>query len=219
MRRLVMTGLSLVAPLSIFTAEVPSSSGKVISYVGMVQFPGLKDKDPIPSIDAYYKGAHISCQEGAYILTDSKKHSEFSMIIALLEHPTANTIAHFEVPKGARYFHYHLKRIPVTSQYADTFEETWDIFKEEGRGPWQVPEEAQVIVMDPSCIEKITPLTWSKEGISLKLPTITFKKGIDKTKAYNKSLLASLDIKPFHKKDDVINNKQAPKSMSSFRKS
>ncbi len=219
MKRLLMTGLYIAAPLSSFTAETPSTPTKIISYVGMLQFPGLKDRDPIPSIDTYYKGAHISCQEGAYILTDSKKHSEFSIIIALLDHPTANTIAHFEVPKGARYLLYCLKRIPVPSQSADAFEETWDIFKKEGRGPWQVPEDAHVIVMDPTCIEKITPLTWSKEGISLKLPTITFKKGIDKTEAYNRSLLASLDIKPFHKRDDLIINKQAPKSTSSFRKS
>ena len=81
-----------------------------------------------------------------------------------------------------------------------------------------MPEESLVILMEPTCVEKISRPTWSKEGNFIKLPTITFKKGAQDSPAFNRSYFASLDVKPFHKNDDVISQSNK-KSTSSFRKS
>lgn len=218
MKKLLLTGLALVATGVHIYADEAAIPTKCISYIGILQFPDLKPSDPIPSLTAYYKGDQIDCKEGTYILTDTKKHTHFSIVIAHLEKPTANTIAQFIVPRDAPYLHYVLTRTPLEHQDQDLFKETWKVDKKEGNGPWAVPEDAFIILLDPTCIEKLTPLTWSKEGISLHLPTIVFKKGAQTAEAYNRSLFASLDLKPFHKKNDLITNKQNAKSTSSFRK-
>ena len=142
MKKLLLTGLALITtavPINANEATIPT---KCISYVGILQFPGLKSTEPLPSLAGYYKGNQIDCKEGTYILTETKKHTHFSIVIALLEKPTANTIAQFIVPKNTSYTHYLLTRIPVESQDQDFFKETWKIKKEEGNGPWPVPEDA-----------------------------------------------------------------------------
>ncbi len=197
---------------------VPS---KIFSYVGNFRFPGVLD-EKTPSIPVYYKGAIISIQEAGYILTDSKKHSDFLIIISLLQAPTANTIAHFEVPLGQQYLLCALKRKPaqkvLSFSKADSFEETWEVNHKIEEGPFQIPEDSLVILMDPACVEKISCPVWSKEGNFVKLPTITFKKDAQNSPAFHRAHCASLDVKPFHKNDDVISQSNK-KSTSSFRRS
>jgi hypothetical protein len=138
-------------------------------------------------------------------------------VITDLNKPTANTIAHLEVPKGSPYTLYTLHKTP-TKALTDTFEDTWTIEKKEGYGPYILNKDALVIVMNPLCIDSAIAQPWPKEGISITLPTITFKKEAQKDPRYNRSLLASLDFKSFHNPDDIITSKQTPKSVSTFRK-
>lgn len=215
---------ALFLMLILTTIETPlacSIPSKIFSYVGNFRFPGVLD-EKAPSIPVYYKGAIISVQEAGYILTDSKKHSEFLMVISLLQAPTANTIAHFEIPLGQQYLLCLLKRKPaqksVSFSKANNFEETWEINHKIEEGPFQVPEESLVILMDPTCVEKISSPVWSKDGNFIKLPTLTFKKDAQNSPAFHRAHCASLDVKPFHKNDDVISQSNK-KSTSSFRKS
>ena len=198
-----------------FASSLPS---KIFSYVGNFRFPGVLD-EKTPSLPVYYKGAIVSIQEAGYILTDSKKHSEFSIVVSLLQAPTANTIARFEVPVGQQYLLCSLKRKPTQKSFskANTFEETWEIRQKLQEGPFQVPEDSLVILMDPTCVEKISRPVWSKEGNFIKLPTLTFKKDAQNSPAFHRAYCASLDIKQFHKNDGIIS--QSTKKCISSRRS
>ncbi len=215
MKKIPLIALFLL-PITIFFAE-PAAPAKIISYTGTVQFPWLTDLKKIPALTLYYKGALVECKDGGYLFTDTEKKATFHLVITNLQKPVANTIEHVEVPKGSAYTSYTLTKKPVTAS-EDTFEETWDIEKKEGYGPYVLPKDALIIVMDPRCIAAITTTPWPKEGIIMKLPTITFKKDATHDANYNKSLLASLDLRPFHANDISICNKQTPKSISAFRK-
>lgn len=219
MKKIFMIGLALMLPLTDFCLDLPelTTPSKVFSYIGSFQFVGVADKSSFPSLGIYYNGNHIACQQGTFVVTDKKKET-FFIIITHLEIPTANTIARLVVPKNKPYILYALQRVPVTSSAPDAFEETWEITTQEGKGPWAVPEDALVIIMDPACVKTVSQKPWSKEGISILLPTIILHKNADKTDAYNRSLLANLDIKPFHKENDFVTCKQTSKSISSFRK-
>lgn len=204
--------------LSLSTPYLAAAS-KTFSYVGGFRFPGILD-EKTPSIPTYYKGSIVSLQEGGYILTDSKKHSEFLIVVSLLQAPTANTIARFEVPTGQHYLLCSLKRKPVQKAFTkgDAFEETWEITHTIEKGPFEIPQESLVIFMEPTYVEKLSCPVWSREGNFIKLPTITFKKGAQDSPAFKRAYLASLDVKPFHKSDDIISLSNK-KSTSSFRKS
>ena len=217
------TKIRTIFLLLIFTTNEAALAGslpsKIFSYVGNFRFPGVLD-EKTPSVPVYYKGAIISIQEAGYILTDSKKHSDFLIIVSLLQAPTANTIARFEVPLGQQYLLCLLKRKPLQKSFskATSFEETWDIEHKIQEGPFEIPEESLVVLMDPTCVEKISCPVWSKEGNFVKLPTLTFKKDAHTSAAFNRAQCANLDVKPFHKNDDVISQSNK-KSTSSFRKS
>ncbi len=209
--------------LLIFTTNEMCFAGptlsKIFSYVGNFKFPGILD-EKTPSIPVYYKGTIVSIQEGGYILTDSKKHAIFTIVVSLLQAPTTNTIARFEVPAEQQYLLCSLTRTQTKKSFskAENFEETWDIAYAIEKGPFLVPEESLVIFMEPTCVEKISCPIWSKEGNFIKLPIITFKKDAHKSPAFTRAYLASLDVKPFHKNDVVISQSNK-KSTSSFRKS
>ena len=203
------------------TSLASSTPSKIFSYVGNFRFPGILD-EKTPPVPVYYKGAIVSIQEAGYILTDSKKHSEFLMVVSLLQAPTANTIARFEIPLGQQYLLCSLKRKSAQKSLSfsktNSFEETWEINHKIEEGPFLVPEESLVVLMEPTCVEKISCPVWSKEGNFVKLPTLTFKKDAHKSPAFTRAYFASLDVKPFHKNDDVISQSNK-KSTSSFRKS
>ncbi len=206
-------------------AVEPTTTGKTISYIGSFQFPGHTSEHPLPNVPVYYKGSHIPAQEGAYqkreyVMTDIKKLGELSIIVASkLKAPTANTIAQFEMPSDAHYIHYSLKRTPIIKDSEETFEETWAIQTHTGTGAVAIPNDSLVILVDPACIESIRSVAWQKEGNSLTLPTITFRKDLEKTSGYARSLLANLDVVPFHKKHEILESPKNKKSISSFRKS
>ena len=199
------------------TCSIPS---KIFSYVGNFRFPGVLD-EKTPPVPVYYKGAVVSIQEAGYILTDSKKHSEFLIVISLLQAPTTNTIALFEVPLGQQYLLCSLKRKSAQKSASfskiNSFKETWEINHKIEEGPFLVPEESLVVLMAPTCIEKISCPVWSKEGNFVKLPTITFKKDSQTSSAFTRAHFASLDVKPFHKDDDVVS--QSTKKCISSRRS
>lgn len=205
-------------------AEVINSSLKTISYIGSFKFPGHTSEHPLPNIPVYYKGNRITTQEGPYekreyVITDSKKLTELSIIVtSKLKAPTTNTIAQFEMPQDAHYTHYSLTRTSIVKDGEETFDETWNIQTHTGTGTVAVPNESLVILVDPSCIQTIQTVIWQKEGISLKLPTIIFKNDLQKATGYARSLLANLDVVPFHKKNEMIEQRNK-KSTSSFRKS
>jgi len=198
-----------------------STPSKIFSYVGNFRFPGVLD-EKTPSVPVYYKGAVVSIQEAGYILTDSKKHSDFLIIVSLMQAPTANTIARFEVPLGQQYLLCSLKRKSaqksVSFSKTNSFEETWDVHHKIEEGPFQIPEDSLVVLMDPTCVEKISRPVWSKEGNFVKLPTLTFKKDAQNSSAFTRSQFANLDVKPFHRNNDIISQSNK-KSTSSFRKS
>ena len=204
------------------TSLISSNHSKTFSYVGSFRFPGVLD-EKTPPVPVYYKGAIISIQEAGYILTDSKKHSEFLIVVSLLQAPTTNTIALFEVPLGQQYLLCSLKRKDAqkTLSFSKTtsFEETWEIAHKIEEGPFNVPEDSLVVLMEPTCVEKISCPVWSKEGNFVKLPTLTFKKDAQNSSAFNRAYCASLDVKPFHKADDIVSCQFNKKSISSFRKS
>lgn len=214
------TLLSLLFLTTTSTFSFASLNAKLYSYVGSFRFPGITDEKKCPVVPVYYKGAVVKVQENGYILTDSKKHSDFLMVISLLQAPTANTIARFEVPYGQKYLTCTLRREPVQKQFSkpDAFEETWKLTHSIQDGPYLVPEDSLVILMDPTCIDTLSRPIWSKEGNFVKLPAITFKKGCQESATFNRSLLASLDVAPFHKKDDIV-SQSSKKSTSSIRKS
>jgi hypothetical protein len=196
-----------------------TSPSKIFSYVGNFRFPGVLD-EKTPSVPVYYKGSIVSIQEAGYILTDSKKHSDFLIIVSLLQAPTTNTIARFEVPLGQQYLLCSLKRKSTQKSFskANSFEETWEMHPTLKEGPFQIPEESLVVLMDPACVEKISCPAWSKEGNFVKLPTLTFKKDAHTSSAFHRSYCASLDVKTFHKPDDIV-SQSTKKCISSFRKS
>lgn len=215
MKKVVAIGILILFNLNLLTQTPPAL--KIISYTGTVHFPWLQEPKKSPSLTLYYKGALVPCKEGGYLFTDTEKKTRFEIVITDLNKPAANTIAHLEVPKGSPYTLYTLTRTPIEGS-TESFEDTWIIEKKEGYGPYSIKEDALVIVMNPHCIESATAQPWSKEGISITLPTLTFKKEAQKDDRYNRSLLASLDFKSFHNPDDIITSKQAPKSVSAFRK-
>jgi hypothetical protein len=204
-----------------FSLSITSLTGsqKTFSYVGSFRFPGILD-EKTPPVPTYYKGSIVSIQEAGYILTDSTKHTDFQIVISLLQAPTANTIARFEVPAGQPYLLCSLKRKSVQKfgSKPDSFEETWEIVPTLDKGPFSIPEESLVILMEPTCVDKLSCPVWAREGNFIKLPTLTFKKGAQDSPAFKRAYFASLDVKPFHKSDDIISLSNK-KSTSSFRKS
>lgn len=114
MKKIVYTALSIFivhAQNPTFSAtppaqtSLPQAHSKVVSYLGIIQFPGQERQ---PTTTVYHKGTLIPCSHGAYILNKDKKVDHLLLVIARLEKPTANTIAHFMIPDGARYDSYFL---------------------------------------------------------------------------------------------------------------
>lgn len=189
------------------------------SYLGSFEFVDVPSYKKAPLIPVYYKGALIPVEKRSYLFTDHQRFSTITLIVSLLDQPKSNTIAHFSVPKNEPYL--VLTAMRKTKQFAlkkgEVFQETWTIQTKEGVGPFIVPQDAVIVLIDPTCVKEIKNVTWVRDSFVTQLPTLVFQKDIMYSEKHAQSLFAKLDICAFHKESEQIIYQQTQKSESSQR--
>lgn len=182
---------------------IPSEAApqKTITYLGNIQFPSHWTENP--TVRMYYKGKIVEVENGSFSLSELKKFQVFTIVVALLPPPTANTLEKIEIPKETPYTVYTLFKTTAKTVEGKKYEE-WHIEKETSKKGYKVPSDALIVLIDPSLIADITIHPWEKDSLTVKLPTLVLKKDLPKKdfdRIYNKSILTALDWDVLHERE------------------
>lgn len=211
-----MNKIVLIIVNCIFLSSL-NYAGLHFSYIGSFAYPEKCVQKKIPFIPLYYKGESVLLENNTYFFVDQEKFTEMTFVISLLDKPKTNTIVSFFVPEKQKYLLVKIKR--KTKQFAlkkgEVFQETWLIEQKEGSGPFKIPTDAFIILLNPTCIESIKTVTWKRDSFVIQLPVIILKKDIENLSDYTNSLFSHLDVKLFHQESNIISQQQNKKSKSS----
>ena len=178
-----------------------------LSLLLTIEFPtAIKE---IPKLRVYHYSKHSAnivdtevCS-GALEMTihEDSSCSGFGVLVTeQLEPPTKNNPTYISVDKGAPYKYYKINRAST----AGPNEPQWIISEFSGIGtPSRIPENTVIVLVDPSLIEGLKPVTWKPHPGIVKLPNLVISKTITQeqlTKSFQETRLSALNIDPIHTK-------------------
>ncbi|MCF7900512.1 hypothetical protein K9K77_03310 [Candidatus Babeliales bacterium] len=176
-------------------APISSSSQDEAPYVITIKNPFEYKKSL--GWRMYYKGIKVTQHEGSFQFIGAKNPEEFHIVVTHIKTPDSPLIKELEVPYNVPYKYYHLKR---KDDLNDIRNFRWIIYETSGNEGFNIPEDALIIVLDPTYIKELSIASWKKESNLIVLPTIVLSKDPLLEEASIKSVLAALDTDPFHRK-------------------
>ena len=178
-------------------AEKEESAEKVFELKGSVKILG--EEETVPEFRIYFDGMEtFNNEEGFFSFPlEEGKIQKYSIVVCKNVHQNfekTNTLDSLSIFKGAKYKYFSLKQ-------TGTGDTDWNC-KEKAleRKNFVLPRNCIVILVDPKYVDHIEHWKPVLSENFVKLPRIFLKEGIRPklNRASAKSLLYSLDSKPFH---------------------
>lgn len=211
-RPVFITLLALAATLSAGRGDCP-----LTTFIGNVRFPSAVVKGP--NLPIYYKGSHIDMNNGAYELKEELCVQELFILFTLSSitaqagnKDCCNTIQNLVMPKDAAYACYKISHhFNPLFHFNGQKPLTWTIetatLPAATKGKLIIPDNTLIVLANPTYIEKLEQDDWKSNNSTYRLPKIVFKEKVSESALSamsNKALLASLDLKAFHRKPTTL---------------
>ena len=155
--------------------------------------------DKIPQFRVLFAGKETMTNcEGFFSLPLDERMNRYSLLICKSVKQNfvkTNTIKNVCMEPNSEYRYYEFEKIGIADDLWKQDEKRLNI-----QNP-VAPEGCLILLMDPACVARLEPWRVSLGMSAIKVPTIVLKKEVDAQQLSTesaKSLLLSLDEKPFH---------------------
>lgn len=202
-----------------------SQAPECYAYTLCIQLPNTIKKTPV--FCGYYKGEPLEFEQNFCIIHEAFLSNHFSLFITSPENSPqpksdGNNVKYLERIKSKPYKLYNFNR----TENDDTY--SWHVEEEKDLMPLRIPDDAIILLINPEYIESITEnneLSQEKTvGLTklITLPKVVLKHTLQQeelAKASDTALLASLDLRAIHRKQEKTIKTASSGSVISMRTS